>query len=232
MPTSTPTRSASTRGSAPTPTSSTCSAGARSRCRLAAPRDGLPFGVTFIAPVPQRCRARRASASAGNDACPAARRDRRTRRRAPRARPARARGPRARRRCRWPSSARTCRGMPLNGQLTERGATLRRADAHGAALSPLRAARHDAAEARAACAVERRRAAIAVEVWDMPRDARRLVPRADPGAARSRHASSWPTAARARLSLRSARPRSARATSPRYGGWRATISRVRAAKRT
>ena len=47
-PRSMPTRSASTRSWAPTPTSSTCSAGARWRCLRPSRPDGLPFGVTFI----------------------------------------------------------------------------------------------------------------------------------------------------------------------------------------
>ena len=46
-----PIRSSSTAGSAPTPTSSTCSTCAGSRCRRRCARDGAPSGITLLAPA-------------------------------------------------------------------------------------------------------------------------------------------------------------------------------------
>ena len=223
-PRSTPIRSASTRNSAATPTSSTCSAGARSRCRPACPPTALPFGVTFIAParraMPRSPRFGRAWQRAL--ALPLG------------ATGARRRRCRRRRRPRWPASeADVAAGRRRRAP---RGHAAQRASCSSAA--PRCSRRRSTAPHYRLYALpgtvppkpglvrvaEAPAHAIAVEVWAMPRDAvgtfLALIP-APLGLGSARAGRRPP---RARLPLRGARRSPARADISAFGGWRAYLA--------
>ena len=148
-----PIRSSSTAGSAPTPISSICSTSAASRCRRAMRTDGIPFGVTLLAPAGQRraarqhrprvpCRHGTADGRTGMPQPPLA--------------------PLAGRRCTATKSriavvGAHLSGMPLNGELKALGGALARGDRDRAGLPALCAGR-PRRRSPACCASSRRRA--------------------------------------------------------------------------
>ena len=113
-----PIRSARTPGSARTRTSSICSTSAPSRCRAAMRTDGLPAGVTLIAPAGRDARAGRASARASRGDRRHARRHRTAAAAAAAAAAERA----ARRRIELAVVGAHLSGMALNHELTSRSA--------------------------------------------------------------------------------------------------------------
>ena len=189
-----------------TPTSSTCSAGARSRCRPASPTHGLPFGVTFIAPGAQRrgARALRRALAGERSTLPLGATDARARRDATRVLDAGAP---------WPASEPTLpiavvgahlSGLPLNGQLVERGATLARGDAHRAALPAATRCPDTTPPKPGLLRVARRRRRDRGRGVGHAARRGRLVSRADPAAARPRQRRAGRRPPRARLPLRGA----------------------------
>ena len=177
-----------------TPTSSTCSAGARWRCRPASRADGLPFGVTFIAPRGARRRARALRRALAARARAAARRDRRAAAAARAHEPLAGAGRPARPTLPIAVVGAHLRGLPLNGQLTERGAALREAT-HTAPHYRLYALPGTTPPKPGLLRVAGRRRRDRGRGLGRCRSRRRLVPRADRRRRSASAASSSPTAA-------------------------------------
>ena len=116
-------------------------------------------------------------------------------------------------------------GLPLNGQLLQRGAWLRETHAHGCRVSAVRIARHAAAQAGpAACGCRRRRLRHRARGLGHARASARLV-----SCARSLRRCawarwSWPTAALFTASSAKRTPCGAARDISHFGGWRAYLA--------